>query len=217
MPKFDPSSFVNGAMRKVAMKLHTRDQSPKEGEKETQGKKFTEWRASRAGYLQFLVDSLAVYRALERVVEEQPALAALRKTGLERAGALEKDIAWMTSEYPELSVPATSEQGLKYAAFLEETAQKSIPAFLCHFYNHYFAHTAGGLMIGKMVSTQVLDGVTLNFYKWEGDVRKLLENVRTSIDAMAEGWSPEEKEECLEETGRAFQYGGSLLKPVAGQ
>lgn len=26
------------------------------------------------------------------------------------------------------------------------------PAFICHYYNHYFAHTAGGRMIGAKVS-----------------------------------------------------------------
>ena len=46
------------------------------------------------------------------------------------------------------------------------------PAFVCHFYNQYFAHTAGGLMIGKKMSDALLDGRTLEFYKWgdAGDV-----------------------------------------------
>ena len=35
---------------------------------------------------------------------------------------------------------------------LRELAATSPPAFMCHYYNHYFAHTAGGRMIGKAVS-----------------------------------------------------------------
>ncbi|CAM9185272.1 unnamed protein product [Discosporangium mesarthrocarpum] len=47
MGKMDPNSFVQGDMRKAAMRLHTRDQAPKEGEKQNKGKKFSEWVPSR--------------------------------------------------------------------------------------------------------------------------------------------------------------------------
>lgn len=46
--------------------------------------------------------------------------------------------------------------------------------FTCHFYNFYFAHTAGGRMIGKMMSDKLLDGHKLNFYLWPaGNVDKV--------------------------------------------
>ncbi|CAM9800340.1 unnamed protein product, partial [Phaeothamnion confervicola] len=54
----------------------------------------------------------------------------------------------------------------------------------------------------------------LKFYKWEGDVRQLLDAVRIKIDAMAAAWSREEKDECLRETTNTFRYGGSLLKAI---
>ncbi len=34
---------------------------------------------------------------------------------------------------------------------LAELAESNPQAFLCHFYNIYFAHTAGGRMIGMKV------------------------------------------------------------------
>lgn len=34
---------------------------------------------------------------------------------------------------------------------LQRLAKEDPPAFLCHFYNIYFAHSAGGRMIGKKV------------------------------------------------------------------
>ena len=40
-----------------------------------------------------------------------------------------------------------------------------IPEFMCHYYNYYFAHLAGGRMIGKQMSKLLLDGETLEFYK----------------------------------------------------
>jgi heme oxygenase (biliverdin-producing, ferredoxin) len=123
MPKADPNSFVQGEMRGVAMKLHTRDQAPAEGEKETpKGKKFSEWSPSRKGYLQFLVDSQAVYGAFDAAVRSREELAPLRDTGLERTAALETDIAWMLSEYSsELqAAPAPSARAVKYCNFLAE-------------------------------------------------------------------------------------------------
>jgi heme oxygenase len=36
---------------------------------------------------------------------------------------------------------------------------------MCHYYNFYFAHTAGGRMIGKQMSALLLDKKTLDFYK----------------------------------------------------
>jgi heme oxygenase len=66
-------------------------------------------------------------------------------------------------------------------------------------------------MIGKKLSDKLLEGKTLKFYEWEGDVKVLLDTVRHNIDAMAETWSPEEKLACLEETGETFRQGGSLM------
>ena len=60
-------SFVQDDMRKVAMKLHTRDQAPKEGQQEAQTP-FTRWEPTSSDYMQFLVDSLEVYQALENIV-----------------------------------------------------------------------------------------------------------------------------------------------------
>ena len=39
------------------------------------------------------------------------------------------------------------------------------PVFLCHFYNVYFAHTAGGRMIGAKVASMILDSKDLAFYR----------------------------------------------------
>ena len=62
---------------------------------------------------------------------------------------------------------------LRYGCrLLRELADKDPPAFLCHFYNIYFAHTAGGRMIGAKVASMILDSRELNFYKvWLGPAR----------------------------------------------
>lgn len=43
----DKNSFVQWDMRRAAMKLHTRSQSPKEGEQEDKGVAFSDWKPSR--------------------------------------------------------------------------------------------------------------------------------------------------------------------------
>jgi heme oxygenase len=166
-------SFVQDDLRTYAMKLHTRDQAPKEG-KEPAKVPFNKWEYGRAEYLQFLVDSLVVYEAFDQVVASHAVLASLKSTGLERVAALKEDIAWMVKNDPSLTVPSCGPSGKAYAEFIKQIADESIPKFICHYYNHYFAHTAGGRMIGKTVADKILDGFLLKFYQWDGDVKVIL-------------------------------------------
>lgn len=46
--------------------------------------------------------------------------------------------------------PTLTHRAPPHVPQLEKMAEESkVEPFVCHFYNHYFAHTAGGLMIGK--------------------------------------------------------------------
>ena len=76
--------------------------------------------------------------------------AEFRNTGLERSEALKKDLEWFRQQGH--TVPEPSPPGTTYASLLEELSEKDPQAFICHFYNVYFAHTAGGRMIGKKVN-----------------------------------------------------------------
>jgi heme oxygenase len=192
------------------MKLHTKDQAPREGQQPAETP-FTAWEPGRKDYIRFLVDSLLVYETMDKIVAQHAVLQPFRKTGLERAEAIKEDLKWLCSFDKSLSIPPAGESGLKYAAFLEKIAAESVPKFMCHYYNHYFAHTAGGRMIGKKMADKLLDGTTLKFYQWEGDVRALLDETRKSMDALASTWSESEKQACLEETMACFRYGGSLM------
>lgn len=75
--------------------------------------------------------------------------AEFRNTGLERAGNLTKDLAWFKEEGH--SIPEPLSPGIDYSLYIEELSKKDPQAFICHFYNTYFAHTAGGRMIGRKV------------------------------------------------------------------
>jgi heme oxygenase len=71
-------------------------------------------------------------------------------TGLERTSPLAKDIEWFEKTYG-LTAPVADGPGVEYGNFLKELAKTSPPEFICHFYNVYFAHSAGGRMIGRKV------------------------------------------------------------------
>lgn len=45
-------------------------------------------------------------------------------------------------------------------------------------------------------------------------MKEILDDVRVKIDAMAKEWTPEEKEQCVAETGRTFHYGGKLMSSI---
>ena len=154
------ASFIDTELRGAAMKLHTHEQAPKEGE--VKGPERKPYTPTREDYLAFLVDSQHVYQAFEDLVNEKPELERFRNTGLERTEALETDIEFMCNEYG-LKRPEVGEPGKQYAQTLR--GMESVPEIVCHYYNHYFAHTAGGLMIGKKMSSLLLDKKTLEFYK----------------------------------------------------
>ena len=73
-----------------------------------------------------------------------------RNTGLERSEKLAKDLEWFKEQGH--TIPEPSSPGVTYALYLEELSEKDPQAFICHFYNIYFAHSAGGRMIGKKVN-----------------------------------------------------------------
>lgn len=203
-------------MRFVAMKLHTKDQA-KEGEKdvkEPEERPVAKWDPTIDGYLRFLVDSKLVYDTLEGIVEKAafPAYAEFRNTGLERSEKLAKDLEWFKEQGH--AIPEPSTPGVTYAQYLKELSEKDPQAFLCHFYNVYFAHSAGGRMIGKKVAQSILNKKELEFYKWDGDLSQLLQNVREKLNKVAEGWTREEKNHCLEETEKSFKHSGEILRLI---
>ncbi|KAL6006306.1 Heme oxygenase 1 [Asimina triloba] len=136
--------------------------------------------------------------------------AEFRNTGLERSEKLAKDLEWFKEQGH--TIPEPSSPGTSYSHYLEELSEKDTPAFICHFDNVYFAHSAGGRMIGKKVTEKILNNKELEFYKWDGDLPQLLQNVRENLNKVAESWSREEKDHCLEETEKSFKCSGEILQ-----
>lgn len=204
-------SFIETELRGAAMRLHTKEQAPKEGQ--APAEKREPYTPTHEDYLRFLVDSKHVYEALEEIVNTRPELAAFQNSGLERVHPLEADINFMIKEYS-LKMPQVGQAGRDYADMLRKI--ESIPEFICHYYNFYFAHTAGGRMIGEKMSALLLNKRTLEFYKWDGDLNDIKGRVKAKIEEMAAQWSPEEKRECVDATAAAFMGGGGINAYLSG-
>lgn len=198
-------------LREVAMRMHTKVQAPKEGEAPAPAKPDAPFVPTQMDYLQFLVDSHAVYEVLEEIVNSNEKLAMFRNTGMERTQELEKDIAWMCDKFS-LERPNVGCPGGMYAKKLKDMVKgdEDIPEFMCHYFNYYFAHLAGGRMIGKKMSKLLLDGETLEFYKWGENVNELKPRVKNLIEELAKQWSREERDNCINATAGAFKGGGGL-------
>jgi heme oxygenase len=195
------------------MKLHTREQAPKEGRVEAP-KRNKPWAPTLKGYLQFLAESKVVYETFEDVLKDErhPEYVKFQNTGLERSQALSDDIAWYTQQF-DLPQPVITDSGpgMQYAKHLREIAADDPQDFVCHFYNYYFAHTAGGRMIGKNLANSLLAGKELKFYQYDGDVNQLLDTVRANLNDLAESWTREQKDHCLQETADAFKWSGKVM------
>lgn len=239
-----PSSrSIIAEMRSAAMKLHSRP--PRAAKKPTHSgdaeatahskkalKKapmmnVSAWSPSRDAFVQYLVDSQHVYLTFERLILTRPALAlALHGTGLARHAALDDDLlrlgvapravhpASADAAAPTPCVPSAA--ALAYAdAVLAACERGGAPAFACHYYNHYFAHTAGGRMIGRRM--QELFDVELAFYSSypHGGVDECVERAKAALEELARGWNERERAACTAETAAAFQGSGALLRQLA--
>ncbi|KAL0017343.1 hypothetical protein SO802_004412 [Lithocarpus litseifolius] len=172
------------------------------------------WQPSMEGFLNYLVDSKLVFNTVERIVDESShvAYAYFRKTGLERSEALEKDLEWLGQQG--FVIPEPSGPGISYAKYLGELSEKSAPLFMCHFYNIYFSHIAGGQVIARQVSEKLLEGRELEFFRWEGDVAELIKDVREKLNMLGEHWCRDEKNRCLKEATKAFRFLGQIVRLI---
>lgn len=146
-------------------------------------------------------------------------MQVFQDTGIERSAALDKDLAWFQEEKSVELLPHLPDgPGTTYVQYLTRLVDEDVPSFLCHYYNTYFAHMSGGAMIGKSVSSKLLDGFVLEFYKYptESDDPKqsLGAAIKENLNSVAEGWDAEERKRSVDETKQTFHYSGTILKCI---
>ena len=207
----DVYEFCDKDLRGAAMKLHKRSkESSREDKVDTNVKGISG--CTLQNYRCFLETSLQVYQALEDVTSKDERYLSLMEGGHARVKGIKADL----QHFDQIGVTAgpdtgPDEVGQEYAQFLTDLSRSSPPRFLCHYYNHYFAHTAGGMQIGNSLRSSILQGRQLEFYKYPGSVRDVMDDLKLRIDEMYETMSEEEKELAREETGNCFGYGGRVL------
>ncbi|KAL8216171.1 hypothetical protein R6Q57_023008 [Mikania cordata] len=172
------------------------------------------WEPELDGFLRYLVDSRLVFTMIERMVDESQdvSFAYFRNTGLERSESFSKDLEWLSQQ--NITIPDPLFTSKKYVKYLEEVAAQSPPLFLCHLYNIYFSHIAGGQVIARKVSEKLLEGRELEICKWPGDPEELLKGMRDKLNALAEHWPRDEKNKCLKETSKCFMYMGTIIRLI---
>ncbi|RZC43591.1 hypothetical protein C5167_036536 [Papaver somniferum] len=210
-----PMTFVE-ELRSVAMKLHVKEPAKEGGKKKTMAQILMGAEMpSLDGYVKFLVDSKLVYDTLENIISNPTSwpCAQLRNTGLERSGALANDLEWFSQEMG-MQIPSPTAFGISYACYLEEISMKNPKAIPCHFYDIYFGHAVGGRILGKKVAEKILENKELEFYKYNGELSEMLQNVREKLNIVAEGWSREDKDQCLEQTEISFKYSEDIMKLI---
>eukprot|EP00559_Dactyliosolen_fragilissimus_P007675 CAMPEP_0184857624 /NCGR_PEP_ID=MMETSP0580-20130426/2777_1 /TAXON_ID=1118495 /ORGANISM="Dactyliosolen fragilissimus" /LENGTH=319 /DNA_ID=CAMNT_0027353327 /DNA_START=91 /DNA_END=1050 /DNA_ORIENTATION=+ len=222
------TSFIDTELRGAAMKLHTRAQAPKEGQAIEKPAPKQPYVTQLSDYFQFLIDSRFVYQTFEEVLKLPDLLeetSPFVNTGLERSSPLDADIDFLLKEYPEelkdfANAQEVGPAGREYADLIRRIAveggKERVPELMCHYYNHYFAHTAGGRMIGKQMSALLLNKKTLEFYKWDEDINKIKTTVKNSFEEMAAKWTREQKDMCVDATAAAFRGGGSINAYLRG-
>ena len=206
-------SFMDD-MKKAAINLHTKDQAASGGQEAPKQKR--EFKPTREGYLRFLTDSRTIFSTLEDIIRDSndPSLATLRDTGLVRTAALDEDIAYLADLGIQPAAFEGTTPGTEYARYMQDLARDNTPAFICHYYNTYFAHTSGGAMIGKSVSKSCLDGAELQFYKYGRSPSSLKKDTMALLEDVAAGWTEAERQACIDETPKAFEMAGKVLRQI---
>ncbi|KAI3504826.1 hypothetical protein L1887_26558 [Cichorium endivia] len=172
------------------------------------------WEPDLRGFMSFLVENRHVFSTIERLVDESQdvSFAYFRKTGLERTESFTKDIEWLSQQ--NIQIPDPQSPSIKYAKYLEEVAVKNPPFFLCHLYNIYFSHIAGGQVLLKKASEKILEGRELESCQWPGDPEELLKDMREKLNALGQYWPREVKTRCLKETSKSYMYMGIIVRAM---
>ncbi|KAI5015437.1 hypothetical protein ZWY2020_056827 [Hordeum vulgare] len=116
-------------------------------------------------------------------LDSVPGDGEFQNTGLERSEALNKDLKWFSEQGH--TIPEPSAADTRYASYLEELSEKDQHAFFGHFYNMYFGQSARGRFTGKKIADKILNKKELEFYKWEGTLSDLPQNVREKLNQVA--------------------------------
>lgn len=163
-------------------------------------------RPSFAGYLRYLEESRVVFHTFE---ELSPRFG-LHGSGMERTLAISADLERLRpGGGGGLHRAPTSAQAREYVTLLRLLAHTSPARFACHWYQWHFAWGAGGRLVGDLVEKRA---GKLACYDYPPEAAAA---ARRKLEALAAGFSPEERCACVDEVPDAFGRIAALLALIS--
>jgi heme oxygenase (biliverdin-producing, ferredoxin) len=173
-------------------------------------------RVDERGYADYLLRLRRVYAVMEEVVHahrDEPAVAAVHDTALERLAAIDADLDhWWPGADRAVASPAAD----AYCARLRAAADEWPTLLLAHHYTRYLGDLSGGQAIGRILDrTFDLDGVGIEFYDFPGiDKPKVYkDDYRARLDAL--GLTAAQRDRVVEEVRAAFRLNRALFAELA--
>lgn len=170
-------------------------------------------RVDEAGYVNYLRSLHAVYVALEEVgrsLADNPFVAALHDPALDRAGAIEADIAAWSTGRPEEHL-CRGEAAAAYASRIRETAADPV-RFVAHHYTRYLGDLSGGQAIGRILDREFgREGRGLSLYHFETipKVKPYKEGYRARLDALP--LTADQRADVVAEVQTAFAHNQAVF------
>jgi heme oxygenase len=168
-------------------------------------------RVNEQGYADLLLRLRAVYSTMEPILRERlddPAVAAVHDTALERLATIDADLEhWCPDGTRTVESPAAD----AYCARLAE-AGKWGGLLVAHHYTRYLGDLSGGQAIGKILDrTFELDGLGVSFYDFpEIEKPKIYKDgYRARLDAL--GMSAEDQDRVVAEVKVAFRLNQAMF------
>jgi heme oxygenase (biliverdin-producing, ferredoxin) len=173
-------------------------------------------RVNEQGYADYLLRLRQVYAVMEEVVRDhrdEPAVAAVHDTALERLPAIDADLDhWAPGADRTVVSPTTD----AYCARLRAAAAEWPTLLVAHHYTRYLGDLSGGQAIGRVLDrTFELDGAGIAFYDFpEVEKPKVYKDgYRARLDAL--GLTADDQDRVVEEVRAAFRLNRALFGELA--
>jgi len=173
-------------------------------------------RVNEQGYADYLLRLRQVYAVMEEVVRahlDEPAVAAVHDTALERLAAIDADLDhWAPGAEHAVNSPAAD----AYCARLRAAATEWPALLVAHHYTRYLGDLSGGQAIGRILDRAFeLDGAGIAFYDFpEIEKPKVYKDgYRARLDAL--DLTDAEQERVVEEVKAAFRLNRALFGELA--
>ncbi|CAM3492840.1 biliverdin-producing heme oxygenase [Nocardioides dubius] len=207
-----PTETLSVAMRQGSMAEHT------EAENAGFTSQLLEGKINELGYLHYLEALRTVYGALEKVgrtLLEDPLVGTLHDLRLERAAAIDADLAYW-SQRAGVELGHTSAAATAYAERIEAAAANPLH-YVAHHYTRYLGDLSGGLAIGRVLGRTyevAPEAPGLAFYEF-AEIEKpkvYKDGYRAALDALP--LDAAQRETVVAEVKVAFGHNQALFEEL---